>query len=127
MPKLYMSHPVFPVPDIAVTAAYYRDVLGFRAVEYLEADEPHVCLYRDDVEVILTSAPGVEVVPNRVRHGFGYDAYLITDEQSELHAELVAAGAEVVRAPSMTDYHNLEFVIEDVDGRWLGFGIKDKS
>jgi len=38
------------------TAAYYRDVLGFEVVEYLDAAEPHVCLYRGVVEVILTVA-----------------------------------------------------------------------
>lgn len=127
MPRLYASHPVFPVPDTATTAAYYRDRLGFAVVEYLDAAEPHVCLYRDGVEIILLSAPGVPVVPNRVRHGFGYDAYLITDEQDDLHAELLAAGAHVVRGPVMTDYHNLELVVEDCDGRWLGFGIKGRS
>lgn len=127
MPRLYASHPVFPVPDIAATTAHYRDRLGFEPVAYLDAAEPHVCLYRDGVEIILTSAPGVPVVPNRVRHGFGYDAYLITDEQDALHAELLAAGATVVRPPTLTDYHNRELVVEDVDGRWLGFGIKGAS
>lgn len=127
MPRLYASHPVFPVPDVAATAAYYRDRLGFEPVEYLDAAEPHVCLYRDGVEIILLSAPGIPVVPNRVRHGFGYDAYLITDEQDGLHAELLAAGAQVVREPAMTDYHNLELVVEDCDGRWLGIGIKGRS
>ncbi len=24
-----------------------------------------------------------------------------------------------------TDYHNQEFVIEDIDGRWIYFGIKE--
>lgn len=127
MPRLYASHPVFPVPDVSATADYYRQCLGFEPVEYLDAAEPHVCLYRDGVEIILTSAPGVPVVPNRERYGFGYDAYLITDEQDALHTELLSAGARVIRAPAMTDYHNVEFAIEDLDGRWLGFGIKDMS
>jgi catechol 2,3-dioxygenase-like lactoylglutathione lyase family enzyme len=125
--RLYAAHPVFPVPDVARSAAFYRDVLGFRPVEYLDAAEPHVCLYRDGVEIILTSAPDVPVVPHRVRHGFGYDAYLITDQQAALHRELTEAGATVVRAPAMTDYHNMELVVEDADGRWLGFGIKGLS
>jgi catechol 2,3-dioxygenase-like lactoylglutathione lyase family enzyme len=125
--RLYAAHPVFPVPDVARSVAFYRDVLGFRPVEYLDAAEPHVCLYRDAVEIILTSAPGVPVVPNRLRHGFGYDAYLITDQQTALHRELAAAGAKVARAPEMTDYHNVEFAVEDADGRWLGFGIKGRA
>ena len=44
---------IFPVPDIKKTADYYVSKLGFRAVEYLECKEPHICLYRDAVEIIL--------------------------------------------------------------------------
>ena len=36
--RLLSSHPVFPTPDIARTADFYTRVLGFRAVEYLDAD-----------------------------------------------------------------------------------------
>jgi len=117
------SHPVFPVPDLAATAHYYVTVLGFRAANYFEAAEPHVCLYRDGVEVILTRA-STAVRPNRDLYGYGYDAYFITAEQAVLQAEFEAAGALVVKPLSRTDYHNDEFVVEDPDGRWLAFGLK---
>lgn len=117
------SHPVFPVPDPESTAAYYQAVLGFRAASYLDAAEPHVCLYRDGVEVILTATTR-PVLPNRELYGYGYDAYFITQRQAELQAELQAAGARVVRPLSHTDYANDEFVVEDPDGRWLAFGLK---
>ncbi len=51
--KLYVSHPVFPTPDIVNTAEYYADKLGFRRVDYLDSNKKHICLYRDDVEFIL--------------------------------------------------------------------------
>ena len=117
------SHSVFPTPDIKATAEFYHNVLGFRIVEYLDSQEPHICLYRDGVEIILTVANG-PVRPNRELYGYGYDAYLITDQQAELLASFSKAGAKVVRGLTNTDYHNEEFVIEDIDGRWLGFGIK---
>lgn len=44
---------IFPVANIRKTTEYYVSKLGFRAVEYLECKEPHVCLYRDDLEIIL--------------------------------------------------------------------------
>lgn len=56
MGQLYYSHPVFPTPDINRTAEYYEKVLGFDAVKYLDASEPHICLYRDFTEIILTAA-----------------------------------------------------------------------
>ena len=31
---------------------------------------------------------------------------------------------KIVRRVSETDYGNKELVLEDIDGRWLGFGMK---
>ena len=56
---------IFPVPDIKKTEEYYVKKLGFRAVEYLECKEPHICLYRDDTEIILLRANTDKVLPNR--------------------------------------------------------------
>ncbi len=124
--KLYMSHCVFPTPDIERTASFYHEKLGFRRVDYLDASEPHVCLYRDGVEFILTSARGGQkVLPNHVLYGYGGDAYLITDDQQSLQDEYEAKGVKIVVCLHKTDYHNREFAIEDCDGRWLYFGIKE--
>jgi catechol 2,3-dioxygenase-like lactoylglutathione lyase family enzyme len=114
---------VFPTPDIKATAAYYCDTLGFRSVEYLNSVQPHICLYRDDVELILTSANSV-VRSNRELYGYGYDAYFITERQAELQQEFSGNGAKIVKPLGATDYQNKEFVVEDTDGRWLGFGVK---
>jgi len=124
--RIYASHPVFPTPDILRTAEYYEKVLGFRAVQYLNANESHVCLYRDTTEIILTDSKGQKVLPNRELYGYGYDAYLITDDQVSLQQEFIDSGARIVRPLFDTDYHNREFVVEDIDGRWIGFGIKMK-
>lgn len=121
---LYMSHCVFPTPNIERTSNYYEKVMGFKAVKYLDSKEPHICLYRDSTEIILAKSNGQEVIPNRKLYGYGYDAYFITDNQEELQEELTDAGANVVRPLFHTDYHNQEFVVEDIDGRWIGFGIK---
>ncbi|WP_372008378.1 VOC family protein [Paenibacillus chitinolyticus] len=114
---------IFPVPRPGETAGFYER-LGFRAVYYLEASEPHVCLYKDAVEIVLTKSKMDEVVPNRVVHGYGYDAYLITDSQEEIEAELVRLGVKIVRPLSVTDYDNRELVFEDIDGRWIAVGKK---
>ncbi len=121
---LLMSHCVFPTPDIVKTSDFYEKVMGFKSVQYLNAQEPHICLYRDSTEIILTKSNRREVIPNRKLYGYGYDAYFITDNQEELQKELINTGAKIVRKLSYTDYHNQEFVVEDIDGRWLGFGIK---
>ena len=123
--KLYQSHCVFPTPDIRKTSAFYETVLGFRPVEYLNAKDPHICLYRDNTEIILTVANIDRVFTNRELYGYGYDAYFITDAQQELQNEFLSNGATIIRPLQKTDYHNQEFVLEDIDGRWIGFGVKE--
>lgn len=116
---------IFPVPDILKTARFYTDSLGFRAVEYVECEEPHICLYRDKTEIILLKANTDRVFTNRELYGYGYDAYLYTSEMEELEKQLRRNRVKIARPPSMTDYKNREFVIEDIDGRWIAFGRKE--
>ena len=123
--ELFASHCVFPTPDIRRTAEYYVEKLGFRRVDYLDAKEKHICLYRDGVEFILTQSDGREVVPNRELYGYGGDAYVIVRDQQALQDEYEAKGVNIVQKLHKTDYHNREFVVEDIDGRWIYFGIKE--
>ena len=123
--ELLQTHCIFPTPDICRTAAFYHDKLGFRRVDYLDASEKHICLYRDSVEFILTQSNGQRVIPNRELYGYGADDYLIVREQQELQDEFEAKGVKIVQRLRTTDYHNREFIIEDIDGRWLCIGIKE--
>ena len=78
---------IFPVPNIEKTAEYYVSKLGFRTVPYLECKETHTCLYRDDTEIILLQANTDSITPNRTLYGYGYDAYLYTENQELLEKE----------------------------------------
>lgn len=121
---LLLSHCVFPSQDIINTANFYERKMGFKAVCYLEASEPHICLYRDTTEIILTKSNGQRVIPNRELYGYGYDAYFITRNQNELQEEFIHSQVKIVRFLNRTDYNNKELVVEDIDGRWIAFGIK---
>lgn len=117
---------IFPCDDIEKTASFYEDKLGFRAVKYLTVAEPHICLYKDDVEIILMKNVGKDSFkPNHVLYGYGYDAYFYTKNQEELARNFETAGVNFVRPLSTTDYGNNEFVIEDCDGRYLAFSCKN--
>lgn len=52
--------------------------------EYLQSEQPHICMYKDNVEIILTQANNETIKPNRVLYGYGYDAYIYTSNQLEL-------------------------------------------
>lgn len=121
---LLESHCIFPTGNIIETANFYEQKMGFKPVHYLDTKEPHICLYRDKTEIILTKTNGQKVIPNRDLYGYGYDAYFITKDQEELQEELVNSNVKIVLFLDNTDYNNKEFVVEDIDGRWLAFGIK---
>jgi catechol 2,3-dioxygenase-like lactoylglutathione lyase family enzyme len=131
MARLDNVAPVLITPDIRRTAAYYRDVLGFRVVEHYEAEESFAAVYRDSIEIILVQARHGEVMPNRARHGAGFDVYLDPDTVEgvdDFYAEFKAKGARIHTEPAMTPYGSYEFVVEDVDGRLIGIGrIRDKK
>jgi hypothetical protein len=121
---LLCSHCIFPTHDIENTAKYYKNILGFTPVSYLESIEPHICLYRDNTEIILTLSRKQKVIPNRELYGYGEDAYFITDKQEELQKEFMLKGAKFIKTLYITDYNNYEFLIEDIDKRWIAFGKK---
>lgn len=118
---------VFPVPNVRKTADYYVSKLGFVAVPYLECKEPHICLYRDKTEIILLKASTEKVFPSRELYGYGYDAYFYTEDHGLLEKEFSEKGVKIIKSLSVTDYQNKELVIEDMDGRWLAFGLKIKD
>lgn len=115
---------IFPVPDIQKTADYYVSKLGFRAVEYFDCTEPHICLYREGCEIILLQGNRESVLPNRTLYGYGFDAYIYTDDQEALEKEFSAKGVKFAKSLTIAEYGNKEFVVEDIDGRWIAFGLK---
>lgn len=117
---------IFPTSDIDKTTKFYESI-GFRSVKYLEAEQPHVCLYRDKIELIITKSKMAKIEPNRVVHGYGYDAYFITGDQKSMLDELKHKGVRIIKDLARTDYANDEFVFEDIDGRWIGVGMKASS
>lgn len=44
-----------------------------------------------------------------------------------LEKEFAEKNVAFIKHLNITDYQNKEFVIEDIDGRWLAFGLKIKD
>ena len=129
--KLVNAVITFVTANVKKTAAYYHDVLGFRVVTHYENAEPFAAMYRDSVEIVVVQAKFGEIIPNRLRFGAGYDAYLDPDTVEgvdEFYKEWKHKGARIAIEPFMTPYGSYEFVIEDIDGRLIGVGrIKEKE
>lgn len=124
--KLTGLSPIFPTRDIRKIAEYYKTKLEFDIVESLQSEQPHVCMYKDNIEIILTQANKEEIKPNHILYGYGYDAYIYINNQLELQEKFKKAGVKIAIPLTQTDYNNKEFVIEDIDGRWIAFGLKEK-
>lgn len=125
----WRASPILGVTDVRRSAEYWRDVLGFSLDpdDGVFAPDPAV---RSGVYAIVKRA-GVWVhfqvrrdAPARVadRSAMERDVYLYVDGLHELHAELVARGANVIQPPTVARYGILEFVVEDPDGHRVAFG-----
>jgi len=121
--------PQFTVPDVARTAEYYRDVLGFRISGYWngeavtqETSPPPVfgIVQRDRIQVFFNRADGAP--PRRGRADGAYDAYFRVSGIDPLAADLRARGADVLEGPEDRVYGEREMVVRDLNGLILAFG-----
>ena len=81
--------------------------------------------YKDDIEIILTQSNCECIKLNRLLYGYGYDAYIYVKNQYELQENFKQTGVKTAIPLTQTDYNNREFVIEDVDGRYIAFRLKE--
>jgi predicted enzyme related to lactoylglutathione lyase len=118
MPKVPSSNPrqfvqgapVLHVPDVVVTAAFYRDVLGFT---WDFGDDTYAVVWRDNSAIHFvkdqTSPSGI--------HLFQWvkdvDAY---------YDEVVGRGAFIAKEPTNQPYGIREFGVSDVNGVGIVFG-----
>lgn len=109
---------IFPVPRPGKTAEFYQS-LGFRTSEVRWGERSQIRLYRDQVELVLIQGSAVAVMPNRALYGGGCDVYIYVDRPADLEKEFQRKGARLVR--TLEDTQGREFVLEDIDGRWLAF------
>ncbi|MBP7779244.1 MAG: VOC family protein [Acidobacteria bacterium] len=103
---------VLAVPDLARSAAFYRDALGF---EVHEMGDPGWRLFqRDDCRIMAGACP--DALPPRALGDHSYFAYLVVDDVEECHARVVAAGAEVTKGLRDEPWGMREFGLRTADG-----------
>lgn len=110
-PKQFVQGaPVLHVPDVAATAAFYRDVLGFTS-DF--GDETYAVVWRDNSAIHFVRA---EESPKGV-HLFQWvkdiDAY---------YTEIVGRGIEGATEPTNQPYGIREFGVRDINGVGIVFG-----
>lgn len=135
--------PMFLVDDVARTAEWYRDALGFDIGDYYREDHAHdthgndvplddgslgeaffVIVSRDGHRLMLgkTVGRGQGVASNRDAKEFSNDAYFWCEGVDEIYAAAKARGAKILFEPVTQFYGIREFQLKDCDGRALTFG-----
>jgi len=116
--------PTFLVADVAKTARWYWEHLGFRTAETVPKNEPYVyaSLQRDGAEIMLLSLPGYKKPDLRVRRPEGlWDAYIRMQGVHTLYESI--HGHEYIQMPlKLQPYGDWEFEVRDPNGYVLVFG-----
>jgi catechol 2,3-dioxygenase-like lactoylglutathione lyase family enzyme len=115
---------VLAVPDLDKSAAYFRDVLGFRVL-WEEATDWRL-VERDSVRVMLGHSPN-DMPPSDLG-SYNWFGYLEVDDINVLHAVITARGATCTE-PANRPYGMREVVVTTVDGHRIVFGqeVRDSS
>jgi uncharacterized glyoxalase superfamily protein PhnB len=121
MAKLRSCAPTFLVDDVAATARWYEQNLGF-TLSFFPQKPPYVyaSLQRDGVEIMLLRQEGYRK-PRVERMGGIWDTYIRTDGVRELY-EQVRQRVELKSKLTKRPYGDSEFEIEDPNGYVLVFG-----
>jgi len=108
---------VLAVQDLAKSAAYYRDVLGFR-ISWEEATDWRLA-ERDGVRLMIGHCPNENRAADIGSHNwFGY---VEIDDVSALHAELTNRGANCTALRDQP-YGMREMTVTTPDGHRMVFG-----
>lgn len=109
---------VIAVPDLARSAAWYREALGF-AVH--EVGDPGWRWFQRDACVIL-AGECPDAPPSAALGDHAYFAYIEIDGIDVFHAEVVARGVETIKPLRDEPWGMREFAVRTIDGHRMMFG-----
>ena len=116
--------PTFLAPDVAGTARWYSERLGFHTAGTVPKHEPcvYASLQRDEAEIMLLSLPGYQKPDLRARRPEGlWDAYIRMRGVHALYENV--RGEEFIQMPlKQQPYGDWEFEVRDPNGYVLVFG-----
>ena len=114
---------VLAVPDLARSAAFYRDVLGF---EVREMGDPGWRMYvREACRIMAGQCPQAITPAELGDHS--YFAYLVVDDVDAYHERAASTGAEIVKALASEKWGMREFGLRTIDGHRIMVGQELKG
>jgi predicted enzyme related to lactoylglutathione lyase len=114
------SRYVIAVPELARSAAFYADVLGFTIRE--SGDPGWLFFERDSCCIMAGECP--DALPSVDTGDHSYFAYLVVQEIDAMHQSIVSAGATLIKDLRSEAWGMREFGIQTVDGHRIMFGME---
>ena len=113
--------PVLYVADVAASAAFYRDRLGFR-IDFLHGDPPfYGSVSRDGATLHLKFVHEPVFAPGVVEREGLIMAFVDAPNVRQLYAEYRAADAEIVQKLTKQAWGGTDFIMRDPDGNAIAF------
>jgi uncharacterized glyoxalase superfamily protein PhnB len=109
---------VIAVPNLDRSAAYYRDVLGFRVYEI--GDSGWRFYERDECRILAGACP--DALPPAQLGDHSYFAYVLVEDVDSFFAEVTARGAQLIKPLRDEPWGMREFGIRTADGHRMMFG-----
>ncbi|HEX5368028.1 MAG TPA: VOC family protein [Dehalococcoidia bacterium] len=117
--------PVFLVDDVAATAQYYRDVLGFDVEFLFPDDEPtYSRVIRGDaiIDFTLSDPEGARNSVKASGSQRGTDIVIVVSDVEDVYTDMQEHGASVLERLDARETGMLDFTIEDPNGYRLTIG-----
>lgn len=121
--KLLANAPILLVKDVAASAEYFREKVGFKEQNLYGSPTNFAIIRRDGCTLMLAQvATGHVIVPNWRIIDKMWDVYFWVDEIDALYAEYQQSGAIIDYSLYTTPRGMKEFGIQDLDDHDIGFG-----
>ena len=112
------ANPVLAVHDLAISSAWYRDVLG---CETRDPDPGNWTFCRSGaIDIMLGRCP--DAMPAWDLGDHSYVAYLRVDDVDAFHRRAVEAGADILKAPTDEPWGMRELALRSPDGHRFMLG-----
>ena len=118
MAEMQRSMAVLEVADVAASAIFYSEKLGFSAGEFFGEPPAFTIVGRDAVTIALDRSRGEGPIP---RNQY-WAVYVYVDDVDEMAVELRMRGVAIERGPEETHYGCREIDVRDPDGHVICFG-----
>lgn len=119
-PGIQKTRFVIAVPNLAVSAAFYRDALGFEIVELA----PGWLVYRSGLcDIMAGECP--DAIPPTQLGDHSYFAYLEIDDLESYYASVSASGATVCKLLCTEPWGMKEFGVITADGHRIMFAQQE--